>query len=110
MSGIADTPEPPYYAVIFTPIRDGDKDYTATNDLMMRLAAKQPGFLGIESAGTGDGFGITVSYWRNRANIAAWRNQADHALAQERGRGEWYATYRLRIAKVESDRNWRRNS
>ncbi len=108
MSGIADTPEPPYYAVIFTTVRDGDKDYAATNDLMMGLATTQPGFLGVE--GAGDGFGITVSYWRNRSDIAAWRDQADHALAQERGRSEWYATYCLRIAKVESDRNWRRNT
>ena len=82
MSGIADTPEPPYYAVIFTSVRDRDKDYAATNDLMMRLAAKQTGFLGIENAGAGEGFGITVSYWRNRTDIAAWRDQADHALAK----------------------------
>src|SRR5690606_16785037 len=59
---IADTPEPPYVAVIFTSIRaDGDDGYGATAEEMGRLAAQQPGYLGFESAR--DGIGITVSYW-----------------------------------------------
>lgn len=46
MSTIAATPQPPYYAVIFTSHRtDGDM---ANN--MIELAAQQPGYLGIESA------------------------------------------------------------
>jgi heme-degrading monooxygenase HmoA len=101
VSDFAETPEPPYYAVIFTSIREGDRDYAKTNNLMMELAARQPGFLGIEHAG-GDGApGITVSYWKDLASIAAWKAQADHRIAQQRGRAEWYSSFRLRIAKVE---------
>jgi hypothetical protein len=58
VSGIADTPQPPYYTVIFTTVRNGDKNYAATNDLMMNVAAKRPGILGFESGN--DGFGTTV--------------------------------------------------
>ena len=59
----------------------------------------QPGFLGVESAR--HGLGITVCYWTDEAAIAAWKAHAEHALAQERGRTEWYRQYALRIARVE---------
>lgn len=54
MSEIANTPKPPYYAVIFSSLRtDGDHGYAEMADRMVALAATQPGFLGIESAGRG---------------------------------------------------------
>lgn len=94
--------EPPYYAVIFSSKRtDGDRDYEATAERMVELARGMPGFLGIESVRGADGFGITVSYWRDEASIAAWRQHGEHAIAQERGRREWYVHYDIRIARVE---------
>lgn len=96
----AKTPAPPYFAVIFTSMRtEVDCGYSHTDALMERLAAEQPGFLGLESAR--DSLGITVSYWRDEQSIAAWKGQVDHALAQERGRQEWYRYYHVRVAKVE---------
>lgn len=51
MSKIAKTPNPPYYAVIFSSTRtEGDNGYEAMSDRMLELAAKQPGYLGVESA------------------------------------------------------------
>jgi hypothetical protein len=48
---IASTPQPPYYAVIFTSILDGhDPCYEATAEKMIELAQLQEGFLGVESA------------------------------------------------------------
>jgi heme-degrading monooxygenase HmoA len=97
---IAKTPEPPYYAVIFTSLRtEGDNGYGAMAALMEELAAKQPGYLGIESARSG--LGITVSYWADEAAIAAWKANVQHAAAQKLGQERWYANYHLRIAKVE---------
>lgn len=96
------TPQPPYYAVIFSSQRRIDEaGYGATADRMVELAAMQPGYLGIESVRGGDGFGITVSYWQNEVDIANWKNNAEHSLARERGRKEWYEHFELRIAKVE---------
>ncbi len=101
-AGFADTPEPPYYAVIFASQRNADDaGYAQTADRMVELAALQPGFLGVESTRGGDGFGITVSYWQSLEAIAAWRQQAEHRIAKESGRRDWYAHYELRIAKVE---------
>ena len=102
MTQPADTPEPPYYAVIFTNVHRGDDpDYATTAQRMVELAAKQPGFLGIESAR--DGLGITVSYWDSLEAIAAWKADAEHQLAQKRGREQWYERYTTRIARVERD-------
>ena len=102
MDGLARTPEPPYYAVVFTSLRtDGDQGYARMAERMMELAAEQPGFLGVESARGADGLGITVSYWKSEDAIAAWRSHAEHRVAQETGRSTWYADYRLRIARVE---------
>ena len=92
----------PYYAVVFSSTMNGaDAEYSVTADRMQELARDMPGYLGIESARGADGFGITVSYWRDEASIAAWRSQSEHLLAQERGRREWYAHYELRVARVE---------
>jgi heme-degrading monooxygenase HmoA len=97
---IAKTPQPPYYAVIFSSLRtEGDNGYGETADRMEELAKQQPGYLGIESAHSG--LGITVSYWRSLEEIAAWKRVVDHAEAQRRGRADWYTAYCTRIAKVE---------
>ncbi len=99
---LAKTPEPPYYAVIFTSQRmDGDRGYGEMAERMVRLAAVQPGFLGIESVRGADGFGITVSYWASEDAIVAWRNHWEHQAAQDAGRRVWYGDYQVRIARVE---------
>lgn len=102
MPGFTSTPEPPYYAVIFSSQRSAaDNGYADMARRMVELAAEQKGFLGVESVRNAEGFGITVSYWASEEAIKAWRMNAEHRIAQERGREEWYAAYSLRIAKVE---------
>jgi heme-degrading monooxygenase HmoA len=92
----------PYYAVIFTSVRtDGDNGYGDTARRMVELASGMPGFLGVDSVRGSDGFGITVSYWRSEADIAHWREHAEHQVAQQGGRAGWYSEYTVRIAKVE---------
>lgn len=100
--GFADLPEPPYWAVIFSSrLRGDDPDYEPMAARMMELAARQPGFLGAESARGVDGLGVTVSYWRDEASIAAWKHQSEHAAARRLGRERWYRHYEIRIARVE---------
>lgn len=103
MNTIANTPRPPYYAVIFiSEMRnDGEEGYSETAECIMDLASKQSGFLGFESARSG--LGIAVSYWRDLESIRRWKTQREHVLAQQKGRRDWYARYKVRIAKVERD-------
>ena len=96
------TPDPPYFAVIFTSRRTGVEDgYDAMADRMVELASRQPGFLGVESARGADGLGITVSYWASEADIRAWKANSEHRLAQNAGNAKWYEHFELRIARVE---------
>jgi heme-degrading monooxygenase HmoA len=99
MDTFARTPLPPYVAVIFTSLRtDGDNGYAVMSARMDELVARQPGFLGVESAR--EGLGITVSYWRDEESAAAWKQVAEHAIAQQRGRDAWYRDYHVRVATV----------
>lgn len=99
---IADTPKPPYYAVIFTSIKtEGDNDYESMADKMVELAIQQDGFLGVESAR--NEIGITVSYWRDLDAIKKWKQHSGHKIARDKGREIWYKSFKTRIAKVESD-------
>ena len=102
MSTIANTPKPPYYAVIFTSQRtDTDNGYGETANRMVELAAQQPGYLGIESAR--EGLGITVSYWSDLESIKNWKANIEHQQAQKSGKEQWYSAFKVRISKVERD-------
>ncbi|MES9967491.1 MAG: antibiotic biosynthesis monooxygenase [Sedimenticola sp.] len=103
MMPFAETPEPPYYAVIFASVLSDDAgDYPGMAARMLELARQQPGFLGVESA-RDTGLGITVSYWKDEASIHQWRDQVEHVAARKMGREKWYAAYSLRVARVERD-------
>lgn len=99
---IAQTPQPPYYAVIFTSVRTNvDEGYGDMAVEMVELARQQEGFLGVESAR--NDVGITVSYWQSVEAIKNWKANARHLFAQQQGRDKWYQNYKVRICRVEHD-------
>ncbi|TAJ25342.1 MAG: antibiotic biosynthesis monooxygenase [Planctomycetota bacterium] len=104
------------YAVIFASQRprpaagsgapsDG---YGEVADRMVELASRQPGFVAVESARGADGFGITVSYWTDRAAIEAWRDEAEHRVAQRLGRERFYDSFHLVVAELVEERSFER--
>ncbi|WP_018275481.1 antibiotic biosynthesis monooxygenase [Teredinibacter turnerae] len=102
MEQIARTPSPPYYAVIFTSLRTSlESGYDDMDKRMVELALAQPGFLGVESVR--EQLGITVSYWRSLEDIKNWKENAEHRIAQQYGREQWYSQFKTRIALVERD-------
>lgn len=46
---------------------------------------------------------LSLSFWRDEAAIAAWRNEPGHRATQAEGRAEVFRDYRLRIAEVVRD-------
>lgn len=99
---IAETPQPPYYAVIFTSVKnEKDEGYNEMVIKIKGLAKQQSGFLGIESAR--NQVGITVSYWSSLEAIQKWKVNLDHIEAQQKGKSTWYKDYKVRIAKVGRD-------
>ena len=99
---ISRTPEAPYYAVIFTTqLANHSEEYAKMAKELAELVKSQPGFLGMESAR--NEIGITVSYWKDLDSIKRWKENSKHMLAQEKGKNEWYVSYKTRISKVERD-------
>jgi len=104
---MANTPKPPYYAVIFsTLMSDNIKGYEEMAKKMEDLAKLQPGYLGIESVRTK--IGITVSYWESLEAIKQWKNNIEHTAARKKGKEMWYINYKLRISKVEYDYDFKK--
>ena len=99
---IAKTPNPPYFAVIFSSMRtEIETGYADTAELMVKLANQQEGFLGVESAR--NEIGITVSYWKDLESIRKWKLHSEHLIAQTKGKAQWYRHYKIRICLVERD-------
>ena len=99
---IAQTPAPPYYVVVFTIVHSEKLDgYEEMGGKMVELASQQPGFLGLEY-GIADAE-LTISYWESLESISQWRQNAEHIIAINKGRDEWFQSFKVRIAKVERD-------
>jgi len=101
MTQIANTPQPPYYAVIAPAELSKDvRGYPEMVSELLRLATEQPGFLGIEACMMND-FALAVSYWESLDAIAGWRKNARHVIAKDAARKRWFSRYLTRIARVE---------
>jgi heme-degrading monooxygenase HmoA len=96
-----------YFAVIFTSrMSDSTEGYSEMSEKMVELAKKQEGFLGIDSARSD--IGITVSYWESLESIKNWKMNAEHTIARNLGREQWYKSYDLKICKVVRAYNFKR--
>jgi len=95
----------PYYAVIFTSAQNENiEGYEEMAIKMDTLVKQQEGFIGMDSAR--DKIGITVSYWESLEAIKNWKANSEHAIAQLKGRQDWYNWYQVRICKVEREYNF----
>ena len=63
------------------------------------------GFLSIErfESLSDPGKLLSLSFWRDEAAVAAWRQQESHRTAQAQGRHGLLRDYRLRVANVIRD-------
>eukprot|EP00434_Breviolum_minutum_P028651 symbB.v1.2.025353.t2/scaffold2449.1/size78888/2 len=55
-------------------------------------------------------FHVVVSYWASEEAIAAWKANATHIIAQEKGKSDWYESYATRICRVERDYTFQRDT
>ncbi len=99
-------------AVIFCAQRTSDDDeaYAAAAGVMSNLAAQQPGYLGQDSSRSEDGLGITISYWENDKAAKTWRDHPVHSAIREQGRGKWYESYTLHVARIERSYDWEKSA
>jgi heme-degrading monooxygenase HmoA len=95
------------YAVIFEvePKPGREHDYLEIAAALRQQLEAIDGFISVErfESLTEPGKILSLSFFRDEAALAAWRNIAAHRRAQRRGRSEIFADYRLRIAGVIRD-------
>lgn len=97
-------PATPFYAVIFISQKDDDREgYDEMDDLLMKEAQKQPGYLGYSTSSNPEG-GIFISYWESEEAIENWRNHTTHKEAKSTAYKKWYCYWHSMITKVESSR------
>jgi heme-degrading monooxygenase HmoA len=95
------------HAVIFEvwPKEEGRQEYLDIAAALKPTLEKMDGFISIErfQSLTDPGKILSLSFWRDDAAIAGWRQVESHRMAQAKGRGEIFRDYRLRIARVIRD-------
>lgn len=94
-------------AVIFevTPAPGAEDDYLAAAAALKPQLADIDGFISIErfASLSTPGKILSLSFWRDEAAIAQWRQLEAHRSAQQQGRQALFADYRLRVAAVVRD-------
>jgi heme-degrading monooxygenase HmoA len=94
-------------AVIFEvwPAPGRDTAYLEIAASLRDELAAIPGFVSVErfQSLTEPGKLLSLSFFRDEAAVAEWRNREHHRAAQAAGRGGIFADYRLRIAAVTRD-------
>ena len=94
-------------AVIFevemNPGRDQDY-FELAGSLKPELEAID-GFISVErfKSVSSEGKYVSVSFWRDEEAVKAWREHAEHRIAQARGKKEIFADFRIRVAEVIRD-------
>lgn len=80
-------------------------DYLDAAATLRPLLAGLDGFISIErfESLTTPGKLLSLSFWRDEAAVAAWRENARHRAAQTAGRTGIFSGYRLRVAAVIRD-------
>lgn len=94
-------------AVLFEvqPTEDGRAAYLAAAATLGARLAEVDGFLSIErfESLSRPGRILSLSFWRDEAAVAAWRNDPSHRATQAAGRDGMFVDYRIRVASVVRD-------
>lgn len=94
-------------AVMFEVVlREGQADrYLQLAAQLRPLLERIDGFISIERFRSlaEPGRLLSLSFWRDEAAVARWRQLEAHRAAQQEGREDVFADYRLRVASVLRD-------
>jgi heme-degrading monooxygenase HmoA len=71
------------------------EEYNSTAERLMKTASAMPGFVSFRNYTCSDGESLVLVEFAWAEALAAWRNHPEHRIAQERGRNEFYAEYRV---------------
>ena len=87
-------------AVIFrAEIKELDEDYAAMAARLRDLALTEYNCLEFFAVTEGERE-VAISYWESEEHILKWKQNAEHLIAQERGRRQWYRSYTVEVVNV----------
>jgi heme-degrading monooxygenase HmoA len=87
-------------------VKEGAKErYFELADLMRDEIKNQPGFIALErfESITDENKVVSISTWEDHDSILKWKRNSAHRKAQEEGKSDIFASYRLRVAEVIRD-------
>ncbi|HSN42088.1 MAG TPA: antibiotic biosynthesis monooxygenase [Burkholderiales bacterium] len=82
-----------------------EKDYLAIARSLRAELEKIDGFISVERFASlyNEGKILSLSFWRDEAAVRQWREHARHREAQQCGREDIFADYRICVASVVRD-------
>jgi antibiotic biosynthesis monooxygenase (ABM) superfamily enzyme len=86
---------------------DAPADYDALSDELEARARRFPGFVEFKMFAAADGERLALVTFASDAEEAAWRDDAAHRAAQQRG-GEFFDEYDVAVCTVRHRHTWRR--
>jgi heme-degrading monooxygenase HmoA len=94
-------------AVIFevTPTAEGKAEYLKTAAELKQHLSSIKGFISVErfQSLTDSNRILSLSFWDDEQAVREWRNLSEHRAAQQAGREQLFADYRIRVAGVIRD-------
>jgi heme-degrading monooxygenase HmoA len=73
-------------------------EYEEVGARMVELVSAMPGFIGMDYAET-EGGELLIARFESHDALAEWRNLPEHRAAQDRGRREFFAAYRIDVCE-----------
>lgn len=88
------------YAVIFkAEINQLDNNYYEMAAKIRDLAKNKYGCTDFYSISDSSSE-LAISYWETQEQISNWKQDAEHLVAQELGRTNWYKSYSVEIVEI----------
>lgn len=82
-----------------------EQDYLAIAQELRAELEQIDGFISVERFASlyNEGKILSLSFWRDEAAVKRWREHTRHREAQQRGREDIFADYRIRVGAVVRD-------
>ena len=79
---------------------DGVDEYGPRAEEIEALARTMPGFVDAKTFEAADGERVTIATFADEESQRAWRENAEHRIAQQQGRDAFYAEYILQVCET----------
>jgi len=72
-------------------------EFGALHQKMPAIVTTMPGFISVKTFTAEDGEGLALAEFASLDALQAWKEPPEHVAAQQRGREEFFAAYRVQI-------------